>query len=277
VGNSFVLSWWSAGVTSAVACKMAIELYENVELYYVHIDTAHEDNVRFKAECEQWYGREIKQVKSKKYKDQFDVIAKTGMVNSPEGARCTLELKKNVRFEIEELNSLNLFNDRVISNQVWGYEYDLAQVNRAIRHGQQYPNQNALFPLIEKGITKENCAGKLMSVGIELPKMYQLGYTNNNCIGCVKGGMGYWNKIRVDFPQHFDRMAKLERQVGYSCINGVFLDELKPTQGRMAKEVIPSCGLICDIEFANIKDVSLDAVMNGYMSIYDAIKHKIVA
>lgn len=35
--------------------------------------------------------------------------------------------------------------------------------------------------------------------------MYDLGYANNNCIGCVKGGIGYWNKIRIDFPEESDR------------------------------------------------------------------------
>ena len=32
-----------------------------------------------------------------------------------------------------------------------------------------------------------------------------MGYNNNNCIGCIKGGMGYWNKIRVDFPEVFEK------------------------------------------------------------------------
>jgi len=41
--------------------------------------------------------------------------------------------------------------------------------------------------------------------------MYKLGYHNNNCIGCVKGGMGLLETSKVDFPEHFDRMAKLER------------------------------------------------------------------
>ena len=38
--------------------------------------------------------------------------------------------------------------------------------------------------------------------------MYKLGYKNNNCIGCVKGQAGYWNKIRKDFPDVFDQMSK---------------------------------------------------------------------
>ena len=63
----FIVAWWSAGITSTVACKMALELYQNVELYYIDIDTAHEDNVRFKADCEKWYGCEIKTLKSKDF------------------------------------------------------------------------------------------------------------------------------------------------------------------------------------------------------------------
>jgi len=46
---------------------------------------------------------------------------------------------------------------------------------------------------------------------IELPEMYKLGYEHNNCVGCVKGGMGYWNKIRVDFPLRFKEYADMEK------------------------------------------------------------------
>lgn len=272
--KKIVVAWWSAGITSAVAVKMALELYDNVVIYYIHIDSANPDNERFRLDCEKWYGQNMIAIKSSEYRDQFDVIEKTGMVNGPTGARCTLELKKQVRFQLEQEYALSLFNNTVIGNQVWGFEYDIKQINRAIRFGQQYPYTNPLFPLIEKGINKDMCAGMLMKSGILLPIMYVLGYNNNNCIGCVKGGKGYWNKIRVDFPEYFCRMAKLERKVGYSCINGVFLDELDPKAGRMSKEVMPSCGIICEVEFADLPDVNLSNVLNGSMSIYDAIKNQ---
>ena len=176
-----------------------------------------------------------------------------------------------VRFDYEDLNSITLFNDEGILNQVWGFEYTKKEVNRAIRHGQQYPDTHPLFPLIEKGLDKNTCAGLLLSAGIKLPVMYNLGYTNNNCIGCVKGGKGYWNKIRVDFPATFNRMAKLERKINHSCLNGKFLDELNPNEGRYAKEIMPSCGMICDVEFADMEDVYLDDVMSGNKTIYEAI------
>lgn len=272
--KGFVLGWWSAGVTSAVACKYALQMYDNVELYYIHIDSAHPDNTRFKEDCEKWYGCEIKELKSSRFKDQFDVIRKTRAINTPSGAPCTLKLKKQVRFDFEKHHEISLFNDKVILNQVWGFEFDKKQVNRAIRFGQQYPYTNPLFPLIEKGINKDQAAGILMSAGIELPAMYKLGYSNNNCIGCVKGGKGYWNKIREDFPHEFYEMADLEKEIGHSCINGKFLHDLNPSEGRNGQEVMPNCGLICDLEFTDIEDVSLDSVLSGHKSIYDAVKNK---
>jgi len=271
MNKGFIIGWWSAGITSAVACKYALEMYSDVRLYYIKINTAHSDNDRFMKDCENWYGVKINVIQSNEFKDQFDVIEKIRAVNTPQGAPCTKHLKKEVRFKLEELNSYNLFNQEVILHQVWGFEYDKSEINRAIRHGQQYPYTKPLFPLIEKGITKNMCAGILLSSGIELPVMYKLGYLNNNCIGCVKGGMWYWNKIRKDFPETFNRMAQLEKKVGYSCINGTFLNDLNPKAGRKSDEIVPDCGLVCGVEFANIPDKNLESILSGKMSIYEAI------
>ena len=105
-------------------------------------------------------------------------------------------------------------------------------------------------PLIEHQLTKSDCLAMVDRAGIELPAMYRLGYSNNNCIGCVKGGMGYWNKIRVDFPDTFHRMSKLERELGRSVIRTdgehVFLDELDPDRGDFV-EVDMDCSLTCAI------------------------------
>ena len=87
--------------------------------------------------------------------------------------------------------------------------------------------------------------------------MYRLGYKNNNCIGCVKGQAGYWNKIRVDFPERFAEMAAIERELKRTICkrewkeNGVrkreriYLDEMSPTLGHYASEPSISCGVLC--------------------------------
>ena len=53
---------------------------------------------------------------------------------------------------------------------------------------------------------------------------------------------GYWNKIRVDFPEVFAARAAMERDIGASCINGTFLDELDPEAGRTQKIIVDDCG-----------------------------------
>ena len=250
-----VIAWWSAGVTSAVATKLAIDEYgiDNVEPIYFAIDSAHPDNDRFKIQCEEWYGKEIRVARApEKYKDQFDVILKDKYVNGPSGARCTLVLKKRVRQKIER--------DEEYSAQVFGFEYTKKEVNRAIRFQEQYPFAKPLFPLIEQRMNKAECLYYLEKQGIKRPIMYELGYGNNNCIGCVKGGMGYWNKIRRDFPEAFDRMAKAERAVGNSCIRNVYLDELDPSAGREQKMIMPDCGNFCEIEFSDVLHPRLEEV-----------------
>ena len=115
------------------------------------------------------------------------------------------------------------------------------------------PEHNHTFPLIERGLTKEDCHGILRKLGIKRPKMYDLGYRNNNCIGCVKGGMGYWNKIRQDFTEVFNKRAKQEREIGHTCINGIYLDELEPDRGRFEDEILEDCNIICQI---NLKEAT---------------------
>jgi len=136
-----------------------------------------------------------------------------------------------------------------------------------LRFKEQYPNVNAVFPLIESRLNKNECAGILQEAGIEIPEMYKLGFNNNNCIGCVKGGKWYWNNIRKHFPDKFNQMSELENMVGASCINGTFLKDLKEGKGRKSEEVQFECGIFCQVEFADIKDNRVNDIMNGISSI----------
>lgn len=272
--SKVIIAWFSCGITSAVACKLAIDKYgaDSVEVYYIHIDTAHEDNARFISDCEKWFGKKINIIKSRKYKDQFDVIDKERYINGPDGAKCTKVLKKYVRFELEQSFVPDLFDQDkpIITNQVHGFEFDINQITRAIDFKMDYPYTNPLFPLIEERLSKENSAQILLDAGIELPAMYILGYNNNNCVGCVKGGKGYWNKIRVDFPPVFKLMAVKERVLNRSCINGQFLDELDPEDGRTPKPIIPSCSVVCeDIAPPEINLSKAMKVYHGIASVYE--------
>lgn len=255
-----IIAWFSCGITSAVACKLAIEKYgkEDIDLVYIKIDSAHPDNERFIKDCEDWYGKKITITQSDSYKDQFEVISKRRYVNGVNGAPCTSALKKDVRFKYEK--------EVGYTNQVFGFEFVKKEINRAIRFSEQYPHTKPLFPLIDAKLTKEMCADIILKNGIKLPTMYELGFHNNNCIMCVKGGKGYANHIRKHFPEYFDRMAKLEREVGATCIKNQYLDELNPKAGIHKPPITPDCGTFCEIEFADIIDDRTEDVFTGLKS-----------
>ena len=242
---SRTLVWFSCGAASAVAAKKTLEKHPDAEILYCDtLAFEHPDNLRFMKDCEKWFGKEIKILKSEKYTDIYDVFEKTRWLIGVGGARCTTELKKVLRKKYQKPNDMHVF----------GFTAD--ESHRVVRFGQENPELKSWFPLFDAGYGKSDCYRDIKEAGIEIPAMYKLGYKNNNCIGCVKGQAGYWNKIRKDFPEAFERMAKMERKLNAAInkvyVNGkrirVFLDELKPDQGRYNGEPDIECGVLCVTE-----------------------------
>lgn len=234
-----IVSWFSAGVSSFIAAYIEKENIDKI--LYTHIDDQHEDTIRFLKDCEKALGKEIEILQSQ-YKTVNQVIEQFRFINSPYGAKCTSILKKRVRKEWEY--------GKEDLTYIWGY--DLSEKNRADKILESMPGFKHKFPLIERQLSKEDCHGILRELGIKRPMMYDLGYRNNNCIGCVKGGMGYWNRIRKDFPEMFKARSELEREIGASCIKGIYLDELEPDRGRLEEEVMEECNIICQLQSSDL-------------------------
>lgn len=236
-----VLVWFSCGAASAVAAKLAVEKYPECEVLYCDtLAYEHNDNVRFMKDVEKWIGKEVKLLKSKKYNDIYEVFNKGWLVGIY-GAACTNEMKKKVRKNYEIVTDLHVF----------GFTLD---EEKRIVNFEDNNDIDVEWILYEQELTKKDCYRILQEAGIDLPEMYKLGYNNNNCIGCVKGGQGYWNKIRVDFPESFDKMAKMERKLDVAINKSyagdgkrkrVFLDELDPKAGRGIPMPDIECGVLC--------------------------------
>ncbi len=238
MNDNITVSWFSAGVPSAVATKLMADRIDYI--FYIHIEDHHYDNFRFVKECEQWFGKYIYFMQSP-YKNVSNALLSAGgrgYVNGPAGAPCTRFLKRRVRreWEVEQKDKLTY---------IWGM--DVSEAHRVDRLRTAMPECNHVFPLMDENITKEQAHKILKASGIKRPAMYNLGYNNNNCIGCVKGGMGYWNKIRIDFPDVFAARAKLERRIGGTCIKGIYLDELDKDRGRHTKPICEDCGIFCEM------------------------------
>ncbi len=212
--NQRIVCWFSCGAASAVATKLAIEENNKSEspkelvVASIYLKNEHTDSERFKDECAKWFGQPILDLKDEKYNADVDtVIKKTRYMSGIRGARCTKELKKNVRLNWQRRDDVHVFG--MTSEEE-------SRIDNLI---DSEPELELWAPLIDKGYTKPDCFKVLNDAGIELPEMYKLGYHNNNCIGCLKAaGAGYWNKIRVDFPDVFKRRAKQEELINVALV-----------------------------------------------------------
>lgn len=105
---------------------------------------------------------------------------------------------------------------------------------------------------IDAGITKSECFIILSNAGIELPRIYNQGYPNANCIGCVKAtSPTYWNHVRKMHPVIFEERAQQSRELGAKLVRvkgeRIFLDELCPdAKGAPMKTMQFECGIFCE-------------------------------
>jgi hypothetical protein len=240
---------FSCGAASAVAAKLVLaESREDILIVNAFVLQEHADNRRFLADCEKWFDFPVTVVTSDTYPDgsTYSVwMKKRFMFNGRRNlAPCSEELKRFAMAKIQRPDDL----------VVIGYTADKRELNRAERLEDLFPGEHFRFPLIERGLTHSDCLAMIERAGIELPLMYRLGYKNANCIGCVKGGEGYWNKIRRDFPEQFVQIANIQESIGPGANlfrnrkTGVrfSLKELDPTKGRYEDEPEISCGFVCE-------------------------------
>jgi phage terminase large subunit-like protein len=207
---SRIVCWYSHGAASLVAAKLAIEKNKGEKellVVCIHLENELQEPER-EREAEKWLGVPITYIQDTKYGANVDtVIEKTRYMAGVYGARCTKELKKQVRFDWQKPDDIHVFG------------MTAEEAHRVDRILDAEPELSIWAPLIEENLTKEDCFKMMNDAGLTLPKMYLLGYNNNNCIGCLKaGGAGYWNKIRVDFPEVFERRSAQEKLLNVTLV-----------------------------------------------------------
>ena len=241
-----IVVWFSCGAASAVAAKKTIERYganNTIKIVNNPIKEEHHDNQRFLLDVQDWLGIEIEFATRSKYPSTscVDVWEKRKFMAGPQGAPCTLELKKKARQEWEAENQ----HDYI----VLGFTADEQK-----RHDKfVMTERDTVLPvLIDDGITKADCYRIINDAGLRLPEIYKLGFPNANCIGCVKASSStYWNHVRKHFPEEFEQRAKMSRALGAKLVwykgGRIFLDELPPdAKGRPMKGMDFECGLFCE-------------------------------
>lgn len=249
VATGRIVCQFSCGAASAVATKLAIAQYreeQEILILNAFIVQEHPDNRRFLTDCERWFGLPIQVLRDGKYgASTIEVFRRKQFIKGFRGAPCSKALKRDL------LDSVKRPDDVMVLG------FTAEEADRFENFVERNPDRKVIAPLIERGLGKEDCKAMVQRAGIELPAMYRMGYHNANCIGCVKGGEGYWRAIREDFPAQFEEMQKVQEAIGDGARflrywsgpkkgERYFLRDL-PDGQAVRNEVIPSCSFMCEI------------------------------
>ncbi len=208
-----IVVWFSCGAASAVAAKRTIERYGqmcNVRVVNNPVAEEDADNQRFMKDVEKWLGVKIETAKNRKFPNAsaVEVWDKRKFMSGPHGAPCTIELKKEARYEFEKDNEIHW--------HVLGFTKDEENRHDRFVLGER---ENVIPVLIEDGLSKKDCFKILQQAGIDLPRIYKMGYPNANCIGCVKAtSPTYWNHVRKMHPDIYSDRDNQSRQYGAKLV-----------------------------------------------------------
>ncbi len=237
---------FSCGAASAVATKLTLAKYgasHDVQIVNAFIAEEHEDNRRFLADCERWFGRHVTVMRDEKYgASALQVFRTRRYMAGRTGAPCSTHLKRKLLDAWSKPDDVAVFG------------FTVEEVDRFFDFREHNPGMACMAPLIEAGLGKQDCKAMIERAGIELPLMYRLGYDNANCIGCVKGGEGYMRAIREDFPVQFEALATVQDAIGPSAYlyrnratgERYSLRNLPPGEARR-NEQIPACSFFCEM------------------------------
>ena len=238
--------WFSCGAVSAVAAKLTLDKYgatHDVRVVNTPIAEEDEDNQRFAADVGAWLRVPIERASNPAWPDSSadSVWRARRYMSGVAGAPCTGELKKRARILWE--------NKYTPTYHVLGFTSD--EVKRHERFILT-ERDNVLPVLIDAGMTKADCAKYLQREGLRLPRVYELGYPNANCVGCVKAtSPEYWNHVRKVHPQVFAQRAELSDELGVKLARykgeRIALSELpENARGRTMKSMNLDCGIFCE-------------------------------
>lgn len=239
----------SGGVTSAVACKLAMDLYGKENCRFVFIDTKneHEDTYRFLNDFCIFLGVKMEIISgfSDDTKSIEDIWYRYKSLNVAHGAVCSSTLKRRVREKWQKENEFTY--------QVFGF--DINETKRARNMTLNNPDVNPIYPLLLFGYSKLKCFKLLKEWGIARPKMYDYGFDNNNCYGtgCVQGGQKYWLKWYEHDREKFNKMAEHEHKL--TDLKGEPVTCLRESKNKSNGQTRPNLFLLPHPDYPHLKSL----------------------
>lgn len=187
---------FSGGLGSWMAAKRVAEKHGTDNLYLVFTDVLIEDEdlYRFLYEAAENVGGEL--VVLADGRNPWEVFKDKRYMGNTRIAHCSKELKSKP-FEkwLKEQN----FDDFIVYLGIdWTEEHRLVAHRKHVKHKVEAPLCDEPF------LTRDDFIKALEIEGIELPRLYKMGFAHNNCAGgCVKAGQGQWAMLHKATPEKY--------------------------------------------------------------------------
>lgn len=200
---------FSGGAASAVVANIvAKEHPEDTILLFHDTHTEPEDNGRFRKEVSAHIGLPITEVSDGR--DIWKLFEDTKMLGCQRLSQCSRMLKQKLGDKFIRAN--------LPAKVYFGFTPDEQDRADRITVKLEMMGAEAGFPLIDLGITKEECLHRVVNCwGVALPEMYTWA-EHANCVPCVKGGLAYWGMVYKNARYAWDKAVDAEKRHGQQIL-----------------------------------------------------------
>ena len=192
----------SGGVGSYFTLKRVLEKNNKEDVIAVFMDTLAEDGDLYRFLCDIERKLDIKIIRLCVGKTPIELAFEKKYLWNSRVAQCSIKLKsKPFR---EWLNSTYKPSECILYLGI-----DWTETHRKDAIIRNYEPYRVEFPMCEKPYLDKNEMVELLKYeGIEIPRLYKLGFAHNNCKGCcVKAGIGQYRNLLLK-----DRITYLEME-----------------------------------------------------------------
>jgi 3'-phosphoadenosine 5'-phosphosulfate sulfotransferase (PAPS reductase)/FAD synthetase len=222
----------SGGTASAVAAERVIERHgsRNTTLWFA--DTLWEDETlyQFLADLEKRWDKRI--VRHTDGRTPLEVADEKQLIPNSLAAPCSHELKQKPFLKYIQALPKPLTVHLGLS---WDEEHRMAKPKEIY---EQVPGVTVDFPLLWKPLPLMSYTITISEWGIEIPRLYTLGYPHNNCGGrCVRQGIREWLRLKKTFPDRYDEVSRWEQKARAQGGPRAARSILKDRRGGVATEL----------------------------------------
>jgi 3'-phosphoadenosine 5'-phosphosulfate sulfotransferase (PAPS reductase)/FAD synthetase len=195
----------SGGTASAVVGDLVIKKYgrDNITLYFMDTNWEDKDLYRFLNDLESYWEKDI--VKLKDGRTPLQVGEDVKFILNSRVRQCSFQLK------IKPFTDMIKKHSKPVTIHLgldWSEEH---RMEAPKKNYEAIEGVSVDYPLTWKPIPTKKYSEIVESWGIEIPRLYKMGFPHNNCGGrCVAQGKGEWRRLKRMFPERFEEVAEWE-------------------------------------------------------------------